>query len=179
MTLTISDLYRMKVSQDCELKPEARGHSKGQKVYIASQFRNNEALLRRRWNKQLLDLVRYFGPNNVYVSIYESGSWDDSEGALEELDAQLQTQNVSRSIILDPRTRFDSITQQAETPAWIRTPRGRTELRRIPYLAQLRNRLLEPFHELASAGETFDVILFSNDVIFEASGSVYTEVSLI
>ena len=42
----------------------------------------------------------------------------------------------------------------------------RLELRRIPYLARLRNLVMEPLFELRESGVVFDKILFLNDVVF-------------
>jgi hypothetical protein len=69
---------------------------------------------------------------------------------------------VAREVVLDPTTHADEI---AHPPAvsgngWIRTPRGRVERRRIPYLARLR--------ELAGNGTAFDFVLFLGDVVFKA-----------
>ena len=40
------------------------------------------------------------------------------------------------------------------------------ELRRIPYLARLRNLVMEPLFEMKKSGQTVDKILFLNDVVF-------------
>ena len=52
---------------------------------------------------------------------------------------------------------------------WIVTPRGKKELRGIPFLARARNRVLEPLFELRAEGgrnRSSDRLLFLNDVIF-------------
>lgn len=51
---------------------------------------------------------------------------------------------------------------------WIWTSRGRKELRRIPYLARIRNQVMEKLKQLAESsngqkGQTFDKILWLND----------------
>ncbi|OJD23676.1 hypothetical protein ACJ73_04965, partial [Blastomyces percursus] len=135
-------------------------------VYVASTHWNNEAILRSHWNAAVVELARKFGKDNFYVSIYESGSWDDSKGALKELDQQLQELGVDRTIILDPTTHQDEINKPPGREGWIDTPRGKRELRRIPYLSHMRNKSLEPLERLVQAGRTFDKIIFLNDVIF-------------
>ena len=135
-------------------------------MYIASIHWNNAAILRSNWTQAVLDLVQYLGPDNVYLSIYESGSWDDSKDALRLLDTDLGRLGVQRQIALEETTHADSI---AETPApagWIDTIKGKKELRRIPYLSRLRNTSLKPLNELALKGIKFDKILFLNDVVF-------------
>ncbi len=112
----------------------------------------------------MLDLVDYFGPENIYVSIYESGSWDDSKGALRALDSDLDRKGVLRTVKLNETSHADELKQPA-TNGWIRTPRGKEELRRIPYLSKLRNLVLEPLNNLGDSMK-FDKVLFLNDVVF-------------
>lgn len=146
---------------------------KGQKIFIASIHWNNEIILRSNWNDQVVNLVQYFGAENVYISIYESGSYlDDTKGALRGLDKQLEELGVKRTIILDETTHADEM-QKPVTEGWIDTPRGRKELRRIPYLARLRNISLEPLNKLAAEGSKFDKVLFLNDVVFSVSVTLF------
>lgn len=140
---------------------------RGQKIFIASIHWNNEPILRSKWNLAVLDLVDYFGVENVYVSIYESGSWDDSKGALRVLENELEKKGVRRTVRLSETTHADELKQPA-TDGWIQTPRGKKELRRIPYLSKLRNLALEPLSDL-SDGTKFDKVLFLNDVVFTVS----------
>ena len=138
----------------------------GQRIFIASIHWNNELILRSNWNLAVLELVEYFGSNNVYVSVYESGSWDASKDALRELDRDLESTGVLRTITLSETTHKDEI-QKPFAAGWIDTPRGRKELRRIPYLSKLRNFALKPLRELAAQNITFDKVLFLNDVAFK------------
>ena len=138
----------------------------GQRIFIASIHWNNEQILRSNWNLAILELVEYFGPDNVYVSVYESGSWDASKDALRELDRDLESVRVRRTITLSDTTHKDEI-QKPFAPGWIDTPRGRKELRRIPYLSNLRNLALKPLLELAAEDVKFDKVLFLNDVVFK------------
>lgn len=136
------------------------------RVFIASTHWNNEVILRSHWNSALIDLVKHIGPSRVYVSIYESGSWDNSKGALRELDHELGKLGVPRKIVLDEMTHADEIAKPAAEIGWIDTPRGKRELRRIPYMSSLRNLSLKPLAEMASEGVYYDKILFLNDVVF-------------
>jgi len=122
--------------------------------------------LRSHWNNAVVELARTLGPENVFISVYESGSWDDSKGALRELDSRLERLGVPRNITLSETTHLDEISRHPDGRGWIKTPRGRMELRRIPYLARLRNLTLRPLEELLEQGKTFDRILFLNDVVF-------------
>lgn len=138
-----------------------------ERIFIASIHWNNEAILRSHWNQAVLQLVEHFGPENVHVSILESGSWDDSKGALRLLDGELGKRETGRTIILDETTHADEIGGAPGNSGWIDTARGKKELRRIPYLSRLRNRSLEPLVELADKGIKFDKLLFLNDVVFD------------
>lgn len=118
----------------------------------------------------MVDTVKVLGVENVYVSVYESGSWDDSKGALRVLNATLEQIGVRRSIVLDESTHLDEIAKVPGPSGWIDTPRGKKELRRIPYLSKLRNISLKPLADLAVQGIKFDKILFLNDVVFTVGG---------
>lgn len=143
------------------------------RVFIASIHWNNEAILRSHWTTAVLDLVRNLGPDNVYVSIIEGGSWDDTKGALRDLDLELEKIGVESSIILDDITHKNEVERvpgQFEE-GWVWTSREKMELRRIPYLAGLRNRVMDKIGYLANRTDgqrkrTFDKVLWLNDVIF-------------
>ncbi|KAL9124247.1 MAG: hypothetical protein Q9217_006407 [Psora testacea] len=138
---------------------------RGQSIFIASIHWNNERILRSSWNDAVVDLIRYFGRDNVHVSIYESGSWDDTKGALRLLDIELGKLDTPRAILLDDTSHANEL-ERPPTKGWIDTARGKKELRRIPYLAKLRNLSLKPLAELEANGTRFDKVLFLNDVAF-------------
>lgn len=142
-------------------------------VFIASMHWNNELVIRSHWNAAVLDLVRHFGAENVYISIVESGSWDNTKGALRELDLELGKLGVERNIELLETSHADEIGRipKLEEEGWIWTSRGKKELRRIPYLARIRNQVMDKMTQLANrtGGQerrTFDKVLWLNDVIF-------------
>ena len=141
------------------------------RIFIASMHWTNEAMIRLHWSAALLDLVHHYGANNIYISILESGSLDNSKAALRELDAELEKLGVERSIELLDTSHADEMAK-TPGPGWIFTSRGKKELRRIPYLAGIRNRVMAKLKVLAdreSGKRTFDKILWLNDVIFTVS----------
>ena len=138
-----------------------------QQIFLASTHWNNEAIIRGHWNAAVLELVQEIGVENIYISIYESGGWDDTKGALRELDFELGRLGVSKTIILDETTHIDEIGKPPTASGWIDTPRGKKELRRIPYLSKLRNLSLKPLHNLEKSGIKFAYVLFLNDVVFK------------
>ncbi|KAF1834173.1 hypothetical protein BDW02DRAFT_550958 [Decorospora gaudefroyi] len=141
------------------------------RVYIAAQHFNDARLLHDHWNAALIALVQELGVGNVFVSIYESGSWDGSKELLGELDAELERLYVKRAVTLSELSRADEIAQQQQPGeqggGWIETPNGETRKRRIPFLATVRNHVFEPLERLTAEGDTtFDTVLFLNDVVF-------------
>jgi hypothetical protein len=139
---------------------------RNERIYIAMVNWNNEFILRSHLSKAITELAWKLGPENVYISIYESGSYDNTKGALVDLDAELDRLNVPRNITTSPITHADEIAAPPEGEGWVMTPWGKKELRRIPYLSRVRNYSLEPLHEQAKQGIHFDKILFLNDVVF-------------
>lgn len=141
------------------------------KIFIASIHRNNAAILSSHWTNAVLNLIDYLGAENVYFSTYESGSIDNTKEQLTYLDSQLEARNVARTVILDPIDQLQEVAREVTShePGWIQTGRGKTgwEIRRIPYLANLRNKVLEPFY--ASETGKWDTILWLNDVVFTTS----------
>jgi hypothetical protein len=141
-----------------------------QKVFIASIHRNSELILRHSWNEAVVNLTSYFGRENVFISVHESGSQDDTKGALQDLDFELKELGVHRSIILD-KTLEEQVEEIHNPPdsyqeGWIFTPRGQWELRRIPYLAELRNKVMGKLDAEAAVGRKYDTVLWLNDVVF-------------
>jgi hypothetical protein len=141
-----------------------------QKIFIASIHRNSERILRSHWNEAVVNLTKHLGIQNVFVSVHESGSQDDTKGALRDLDFELKELGVHRSIELD-KSLDEQVAEIMTRPeeveeGWIFTPRGKIELRRIPYLARLRNRVMEKLDAEAASGRTYDIVLWLNDVVF-------------
>lgn len=146
----------------------ARRHH-GERIYIASMHWNDGPIVRNHWNPAVVHLAEVLGPKNIFVSVYESGSWDDTKAALTELDVKLEQMGVPRNITRSNITHKDEMAEVGNGEGWIATPRDRHEMRRIPFLARLRNRTLRDLEELHKAGIYFDKILFLNDVVFSVS----------
>ncbi|KAJ4302975.1 hypothetical protein N0V90_001866 [Kalmusia sp. IMI 367209] len=149
-----------------ESVPGSGSAASTERIFIASIFWNNEAILRSSWNAALIALVEHLGPSNVYISIHESGSWDATKDALRELDEALERVGVERTITTSNVTHLNEISVAPEGEGWVQTPQGHKELRRIPYLAKQRNIGLKPLEDLSKRGIEFDKMLFVNDVVF-------------
>ncbi len=87
------------------------------------------------------------GYHNVFVSIYENGSTDQTKALLRIFDALTRSVGMRITIRTSMRTRgaFNH---------------------RIEYLAEVRNAAFVPLHELRDAeNEYFDTIIFMNDIL--------------
>lgn len=95
----------------------------------------------------LFRVASVLGYHNVFVSIYENGSTDQTKALLRIFDALTRSVGMRITIRTSTRTRgaFNH---------------------RIEYLAEVRNSAFVPLHELRdSEGEYFDSIVFMNDVL--------------
>lgn len=155
-------------SERAQTKPRKTGRPR-ERIYIAGMHFNNGDILKKHWNKAVIELTEYFGPENVFVSIFESGSWDDTKEVLYDLDRELASRNVPRRLEVSHVTHKDEMSSTDKGDGWIDTKRNKKELRRIPYLAKLRNKTLQDLLDLYKNGTTFDKVLFLNDVVFTVS----------
>ncbi|CDZ97271.1 Mannosyltransferase 1, CMT1 [Phaffia rhodozyma] len=95
----------------------------------------------------LFRVAAILGYHNVYVSIYENGSTDQTKALLKIFDALAGTAGLRVEIRSSMRTR------------------GKFN-HRIEYLAEVRNAALVPLHELRENNdEKFDSIVFMNDIL--------------
>lgn len=128
--------------------PDPTGYAKGEKIFIAAAFYNNQDVL-PYWSRTMLDVITYLGTNNVYVSIVESNSNDRTPELLRELDAALAQRNVRRRILIS-----DTAVPRPADMAWNN---------RIDFLAAVRNRAIEPLVDQGG----YDKVVFSNDIYIE------------
>ncbi|KAL8850065.1 MAG: hypothetical protein Q9221_004991 [Calogaya cf. arnoldii] len=138
-------------------------------VFIASSLWNSGTLLQEHWIPSLLQLVDELREANItiFISIYENGSWDSTKGVLSQLKGTLEDKGVSHEIVVDYTTHKEIIAQNTSA-GWLETAHGR-EMRRIPYLASVRNQALKPLAALTESGVLFDKLVYINDVVFKVS----------
>ena len=170
--------YIHRILLNADTTPVSRVNT--EKIFIASLPWNNEIIFRTHMINQIRDLVHVLGTQNIYISIYENGSYDGTKDALRDLHRELEELGVRSRVILDETSHEDIVKARPTTPTegWIKMEksgfeefqinRGDYALRRIHYLAQLRNRVLQPLWQLAEKGEKFDKIIFLNDVVFSS-----------
>jgi hypothetical protein len=148
-----------------------RGSNAGKKIFIASPLWNADSMLRGKtgnWSRALVTLTKDLGPENVFVSILGGGSRDDTEDGLRELDRDLEELGVRRKIVMDDETHEFLMAQPPADEGWVKLKNGTMQLRRIPFLAKIRNRTLQPLQDLWDAGERYDYVLFLGDVVFDS-----------
>ncbi|KAF9000027.1 hypothetical protein BDZ89DRAFT_1079471 [Hymenopellis radicata] len=100
--------------------PKPEGHGNGEKVFIGAMFYNNQKVI-PYWSDEMIKLIKYLGTDNVFVSIVESNSGDNTPSLMD-----------------------------TATP-------------RIQFLADVRNKVMEPLVE-----KGYDRAIFSNDIFIEA-----------
>ncbi|KAI9773645.1 MAG: hypothetical protein M1840_006919 [Geoglossum simile] len=133
-----------------------RGNPRGEKVFIAANI-IDEGLIRGAWGKAVLGLVDVLGEKNVYLSIFENDSGEGTREALVELSRKV----ACNSSIVSEHLPMDDIPS-------VTLPSGQKRVKRIAYLAEVRNRALRPLNSNSSpSGVKFDKLLFINDVIFD------------
>jgi hypothetical protein len=148
-------------------------HLRPPKVYIAAMLVNCAPLLSQYWIPALLGLIEILGPENVYVSILENGSVDDTRVSLIRLREHLMRRRVEHSFQFEDNIRDGTtfvnngllrrlLGREGTGDNWVEIDKEWFP-RRISYLAALRNMVLEP---LWNSSTRFEKVLFINDVIF-------------
>lgn len=133
-----------------------RGNSDGQKIFIAASLYDlGGDLLGGSWGQSVLQLIDILGNQNVFLSIYENNSGPDARIAQVKFEQSVQCKH---SIVFDKDFTVD------DAPS-IELPDGTERVKRISYLAELRNKALLPLEDKSSI--RYDKILFLNDVIFD------------
>ena len=133
-----------------------RGNPHNETVFIAAILYDPDGKLASgRWGHDLLRLINLLGEENVFLSIYENESGDEGLTALRDLEDQLPCRSsIQIELDLDMST-FPTVT----------VPGGGKRVKRTDYLAEMRNRALQPLDEHPEI--EYDKILYLNDVIFD------------
>ena len=119
-------------------------------VYIAANIIDAD-LINGAWGASLQKLVSLIGKERVYVSIYGGPT-----SALKALESQL---DCAHSLVSEEEHPLDLKSIPRTT-----LPTGETKIKRIAYLAEVRNKALEPLDKL---DWKVDKVLFINDVYFD------------
>ncbi|WFD33093.1 hypothetical protein MSPP1_004150 [Malassezia sp. CBS 17886] len=120
--------------------------------FIASNLYNSEAIL-PKYSRALLELTEELGAENVFVSIYENNSQDNTRALLQALDDTLAQRGVQRRIVSDT------------------LPPSFQKMERIHRLAYLRNLAMAPLYNETAGGlqsRPFSKVIWVNDIVFDA-----------
>ncbi|OMH85676.1 Alpha-1,3-mannosyltransferase CMT1 [Zancudomyces culisetae] len=138
-------------------KEKNNKHKKHPRYFFAANLHNNEEIL-PQFMQELLRVFEFLGFENVYMSIYENGSTDKTKEMLESFSARLEEYKVQHRLNMENSKRPENS-------------------HRIEYLANVRNKALEPYYEFSErkrqrrmfSGDRsmeFDKIIFINDIMF-------------
>ncbi|KAF1344449.1 cryptococcal mannosyltransferase 1-domain-containing protein [Delphinella strobiligena] len=130
-----------------------------EKVFIATAIYDTKGdLARGPWGRSLLDLVDMLGPEYVFLSVYENDPDSLAVDALNEFSKEVKGNTSIVSEHLD-----------SSALPHVTIPSGEQRLKRIAYLAEVRNRALRPLDDPASPAYSvsFDKLLFLDDIAFD------------
>ena len=133
-----------------------RANPEHQKIFIAaSLYDSGGHLLDGDWGRAVLNLIDILGNRNVYLSIYETYSDEAGQLAHFKFDKKVQ---CPHALVLEESSALDDLPQ-------ITLPDGSLRTKRIAYLAESRNKALQPLDD--DKDTVYDKLLFLNDVIFD------------
>ncbi|THY80250.1 hypothetical protein D6C93_09991 [Aureobasidium pullulans] len=130
-----------------------------ERVFIASTlYDGGGALLSGRWGEDLLELINIIGPEHVHLSIYEN----DPDPAADEALSGFATRVTCESTLVAESLDVEDIPH-------VRTQDGAQRMDRIAFLAEVRNRALQPLRMNSSGNYStrYDKVLYLNDVYFD------------
>ena len=137
-----------------------RGNPLQEKVFIAASIYDRDGQLARgAWGQSVLSLINLLGPRNVHLSIYENDAGLEAARALKELERKIDCEH---SIVFEEQFDLHSVPT-------VKLPDGIDRVKRIAYLAEVRNRALRP---LEASNVTWNKLLYLNDVIFDPLDAV-------
>lgn len=153
--------YQILKSGILQSSSDGRGNPYKQKIFIATTIYDKGGhLVSGAWGKALLNLISILGSENVFLSIYENDSGTEAHEALEAFKRQVQ---CPKSVVFEEHLSRDDMEH-------VTLPNGSQRVKRIAYLAEVRNRALRPLEEPSAF--KFDRLLFLNDVVFDPIDAV-------
>ncbi|KAF4553401.1 Hypothetical protein D9617_7g031280 [Elsinoe fawcettii] len=143
---------------DASADPGRANPGKEQIFIAASVYDKDGSLISGAYGQKLKALVDLLGPDNVFLSIYENDADEKASKALYAFRKDLKCENIVVNEHLDTSDLQHVI-----------MPDGRKLLKRISFLAKVRNRALAPLDDKNSPvrNTKFDKLLYVNDVVFD------------
>ncbi|MCJ1453028.1 hypothetical protein MMC28_003373 [Mycoblastus sanguinarius] len=142
---------RVKSSEDY-----GRANPENQKIFIAASIYDAEGhLLGGHWGEALLKLIDILGNRNVFLSIYENNSGENGQTAQIKFERRVQ---CPHSMVLEDEIPLEDLPH-------VTLPDGSERTKRIAFLAEARNRALQPLAEHPEI--KYDKLLYLNDAVFD------------
>ena len=133
-----------------------RANPEHQKIFIAASiYDEGGKLLGGAWGGALLQLIDMLGNRNVYLSIYENTAGEEAQTVKFQFERKVQCQHT---MVLEDPPALDDLAQ-------IILPDGSKRTKRITFLAEARNKALQPLEENPEV--KYDRLLFLNDAVFD------------
>ena len=138
-----------------------RANPEHQKIFIAASIYDKGGhLLGGSWGESVLRLIDMLGNRNVYLSIYENTAGEEAQTAQFIFERKVQ---CPHTITLEDPPDAEELTQ-------IILPDGSKRTKRIAYLAEARNRALQPLDD--NTDIKYDKLLYLNDIAFDPIAAV-------
>lgn len=146
-----------------------------EKIFIASSIYDKQGQLAAGpWAQGLLDLVDLLGPANVFLSVFEDDPDSLARTSLEHFSERVKCGYIRAflSFMADcPTGNASLVAEHVDRVALphVKLPNGQERLKRIEFLAHVRNRALAPLEDPESSAYSvhFDKLLYINDVVFD------------
>eukprot|EP00835_Amoeboradix_gromovi_P002534 NODE_146_length_17563_cov_0.253321.p4 type:complete len:345 gc:universal NODE_146_length_17563_cov_0.253321:13755-14789(+) len=126
------------------------------KLFLALNVHNNEEILPQMLGN-IIELISYVSPKNIFLSIFESGSSDQTKDIMDKFIKMIEPMDIDFEIISSPIERT-------------------SQMNRIEYLVYIRNLALEPLFKQIEVLESnsqfadphidYDAVVFLNDVYY-------------
>ena len=137
--------YQTLKSRILSSSEDGRGNPNNKKIFIAtSLYDKGGHLVNGAWGKAVLDLISILGEKNVFLSIYENDSGPEAHAPLDAFKLKVQGPN---SLVFEEHISFNDIPH-------ITLPNGSKRIKRMAYLAEVRNRALRPLEESSAFNST-------------------------
>lgn len=148
--------YALLRKRALESHAPGRGNPRNESIFIAaSLYDRGGELTGGQWGRAVLELINLLGKDNVFLSIYENDSGPEGRNALRNLEAQV---TCDKSLVFEEHL-------DLKTLPTVTVPGGSKRIKRIEYLAEVRNRALRPLDDHPE--RRYDKLLFLNDVVFD------------
>nr|POE59367.1 hypothetical protein CFP56_24636 [Quercus suber] len=151
------NILRQQIALDPTRSGRANLHN--ETIFIAASLSDPAGrLVAGDWGRAVSRLIDILGPENVHLSIYENDADPEARAALQIFGEGLKC----NSSVVEEKLDHSQLTH-------VSTSDGQSRLKRIAFLAEVRNRALRPLEDEGStASQTrFDKLLYVNDVVFD------------